>query len=99
MIGPTIPDLEIFMKATTAQMSYILAGRQLGFIIGNALGTLFILNKIFLIFFAGDHRNLLHGTRAQPFLPVLNLGQLQFWILKLDYFRSSLVLRLLNILL
>ena len=50
MIGPTIPDLEIFMKATTAQMSYILAGRQLGFILGNALGTLFILNKIFLIF-------------------------------------------------
>ena len=86
------------MKATTAQMSYILAGRQLGFILGNALGILFTLHKIFLVF-AADHRNPSHGTRAQPFFPVLNKGQLQSWILKLRYFRSSLVLRLLNILL
>ena len=70
------------MNATTAQMSYILAGRQLGFILGNALGIIFILHKMVFVF-VSDHRNLLSMTRAQPFLDTC----------------SSLVLRLLNILL
>ena len=57
------------MNATTAQMSYILAGRQLGFILGNALSILdlFTLHKMFLVF-AGDHRNPLYRTRLPTFL-------------------------------
>ena len=60
MIGPTIPDLEIFMNATTAQMSYILAGRQLGFILGNALGIIYETQK------SNVHRNSFNWEQGEP---------------------------------